>query len=92
MAVVRWVGALLLAAVAVVHGRLWLDGYRSLDVIGPLFALDTVLAVLLAAAVVLTPRRHLTLLALAALAALAARPRHRVRAHSVAGPGARTTR
>jgi hypothetical protein len=89
MAVVRWVGALLLAAVAVGHGRLWLDGYRSLDVIGPLFALDTVLAVLLAAAVVLTPRRHLTLLA---LAALAARPRHRVRAHSVAGPGARTTR
>jgi hypothetical protein len=134
----RWVGALLLAAVAVVHGRLWLDGYRSLDVIGPLFALDTVLAALLAAAVVLTPRRHLTLVALAgaalaagtagglllttrvtlfgfreslqtqdavlslvlegaatvvllALAALAARPRHRGRAHSVAGPGARTT-
>jgi hypothetical protein len=133
----RWAGALLLAAVAVVHGRLWLDGYRSIDVIGPMFALDTVLAALLAVAVVLTPRRYLTLVALAgaalaagtagglllttrvtlfgfreslqaqhavlslvlegaatvvliALAALAARPRARERAHSVAGPGART--
>jgi hypothetical protein len=71
VAVVRWTGALLLAAVAVVHGRLWLDGYRSIDVIGPMFALDTVLAALLAVAVVLTPRRYLTLVALAG-AALAA--------------------
>jgi hypothetical protein len=61
----RWAGALLLAAVAVVHGRLWLDGYRSIDVIGPLFALDVVLAALLAVAVVLVPRRHLAGVALA---------------------------
>jgi hypothetical protein len=54
--------------VAVVHGRLWLDGYRSLDVIGPLFALDTVLAVLLAAAVVLTPLRYVPVVALAGAA------------------------
>ncbi|MCW2618418.1 MAG: hypothetical protein JWR28_1567 [Modestobacter sp.] len=66
--VLRWAGALLLVAVAVVHGRLWLDGYRSLDVIGPLFALDTVLAVLLAAAVVLTPLRYLPVVALAGAA------------------------
>ncbi|MCU1619516.1 MAG: hypothetical protein JWP68_4010 [Modestobacter sp.] len=66
--VLRWAGALLLVAVAVVHGRLWLDGYRSLAVIGPLFALDTVLAVLLAAAVVLTPLRYLPVVALAGAA------------------------
>jgi hypothetical protein len=30
--------------VALVHGRLWLDGYRAIDVIGPLFLLDTLLA------------------------------------------------
>ncbi|HEV7870561.1 MAG TPA: hypothetical protein VGO95_04835 [Modestobacter sp.] len=64
----RWAGALLLAGVAVVHGRLWLDGYRSIDVIGPLFALDTVLAALLAVAVVLAPRRHLPVVALAGAA------------------------
>ena len=67
----RWAGAVLLAGVALVHGRLWLDGYRSIDVIGPLFALDTVLAALLAVAVVLAPRRHLAVVALAG-AALAA--------------------
>jgi hypothetical protein len=67
----RAAGAVLLAAVAVVHGRLWLDGYRTIDVIGPLFLLDTALAAVLAVALLLTPRRHLTLVALAG-AALAA--------------------
>ena len=67
----RGAGALLLAATAVVHGRLWLDGYRSIDVIGPLFAVDTVLAALLAAAVLGTRSRHLAVAALAG-AALAA--------------------
>jgi hypothetical protein len=61
----RWAGALLLAAVAVVHGRLWLDGYRSIDLIGPLFALDVALAALLAVAVLLAPDRYLTVVALA---------------------------
>jgi hypothetical protein len=61
----RWAGALLLAAIAVVHGRLWLDGYRSIDLIGPLFALDVVLAALLAVAVLLAPDRYLTVVALA---------------------------
>jgi hypothetical protein len=67
----RWAGALLLAAVAVLHGRLWLDGYRTIDVIGPLFALDAVLAALLALAVLVARRRGLALVALAG-AALAA--------------------
>jgi hypothetical protein len=67
----RWVGAALLAAVAVLHGRLWFDGYRSIEVIGPLFALDAVLAALLALALLLAPRRLLPLVALAG-AALAA--------------------
>jgi hypothetical protein len=67
----RGAGALLLAATAVLHGRLWLDGYRSIDVIGPLFALDTVLAVVAATALLVTPRRHLGVVALAG-AALAA--------------------
>jgi hypothetical protein len=61
----RWAGAVLLAGVALVHGRLWLDGYRTIDVIGPLFAVDTVLAALLAAAVVLASRRLLPVVALA---------------------------
>jgi hypothetical protein len=72
---VRWIlrgaGALLLAAMAFLHGRLWVDGYRSIDVIGPLFAVDTVLAALLAVAVLGAPRRHLAVVALAG-AALAA--------------------
>ena len=71
MAALRWAGALLLAGVALVHGRLWLDGYRTIEVIGPLFALDTVLAVLLAVAVVVASRRGLPAVALAG-AALAA--------------------
>jgi hypothetical protein len=64
----RAAGAVLLAAVAVVHGRLWLDGYRTIDVIGPLFLLDTALAAVLAVALLLTPRRHLALVALAGAA------------------------
>jgi hypothetical protein len=67
----RWAGALLLAGVALVHGRLWLDGYRTIDVIGPLFAVDAALATLLAVAVLLASRRQLPFVALAG-AALAA--------------------
>jgi hypothetical protein len=64
----RLAGAALLAAVAVVHGRLWVDGYRSIDVIGPLFALDALLAGLGAVALLLAPRRHLPAVALAGAA------------------------
>ena len=69
--VLRWAGAALLAGVAFLHGRLWVQGYRSISVIGPLFALDTVLAALIAVALLLVARRHLWLVALAG-AALAA--------------------
>lgn len=69
--VLRWAGALLLAGIAVVHARLWLDGYRSIDVIGPLFAVDVLAAGGLAAALVAVPRRLLVATALAG-AALAA--------------------
>jgi hypothetical protein len=46
----------LVVAVAVlvsgaVHGKLWLDGYRDIEVIGPSFLLNTVAAVVIAAAV-----------------------------------------
>jgi hypothetical protein len=67
----RWAGALLLAGVAVLHGELWLDGYRAIDVIGPLFALDTVMAAVLAIALVVVARTMLPVVALAG-AALAA--------------------
>src|SRR3954447_10678861 len=75
MTMLRWLlrgaGALLLIAIAVVHAKLWFDGYRTISVIGPMFALNAVLAVLLAFAVVLAPLRYLALVALAG-AALAA--------------------
>ncbi|MGY2128584.1 hypothetical protein [Blastococcus sp. SYSU DS0617] len=57
--VLRVVGAALLVAVAVIHGYLWRQGYRDIDVIGPAFLLQTVLGVLGAAAVLLAPRRLL---------------------------------
>jgi hypothetical protein len=71
----RWLlrvaGAVLLIGIAVVHARLWSDGYRSLDVIGPLFIVNAVGATVLAIAVLLAPLRYLALVALAG-AALAA--------------------
>jgi hypothetical protein len=69
--VLRVAGAVLLLAIAYVHGDLWLDGYRSLSVIGPLFIVQTVAAAVLGIAVLLSPRRWLALVALAG-AALAA--------------------
>ncbi len=55
----RVMGAALLLGIAVVHGHLWRLGYRDIDVIGPAFLLQTALAVLGAAAVLLAPRRLL---------------------------------
>ena len=57
--VLRVAGAALLVVVAVIHGYLWRQGYRDIDVIGPAFLLQTVLAVLGAVAVLLAPRRLL---------------------------------
>ncbi|WP_448613750.1 hypothetical protein [Modestobacter sp. URMC 112] len=55
----RAVGAALLLAVAGVHGYLWQQGYRDIDVIGPAFLLQTVLAVGGALLVLAAPRRLL---------------------------------
>jgi hypothetical protein len=51
----RLVGAALLVAMGWLHLDLWLDGYRNIDVIGPLFLLDTIAGFGLAVLVVLTP-------------------------------------
>lgn len=57
--VLRVAGAALLVVIALIHGYLWRQGYRDIDVIGPAFLLQTVLGVLGAVAVLLAPRRLL---------------------------------
>jgi hypothetical protein len=59
----RIVGALLLAAMGWIHLDLWLDGYDSIDVIGPAFMLNVIAGFGLAALVLVTPRRYLHLTA-----------------------------
>jgi hypothetical protein len=56
---VRVVGAALLVACGWIHLHLWLDGYRDIPWIGPLFLANAVLAGLAALAVLLTPARWL---------------------------------
>jgi hypothetical protein len=63
---VRVVGAALLVATGWIHLHLWLDGYRTIDWIGPLFLASAVLSGLAALAVLLTPTRWLPWLALLA--------------------------
>lgn len=67
----RLLGAALLAAMAALHGYLWQQGYAGIAVIGPAFLLDTVLGLLGALLLLVTPRRWLPWMA-AAGAALAA--------------------
>lgn len=55
----RLVGAALLAATAAIHLHLWSQGYRDIHLIGPLFLLDSVSAIGLALAVLLSPSRLL---------------------------------
>ena len=55
----RIVGALLLAAMGWIHLDLWLDGYKTIDVIGPAFLLNTIGGFGLAALLLVTPRRVL---------------------------------
>ena len=59
-------GAAMLVATGWIHLDLWLDGYRALPWIGPLFLADVVLAGLAALAVLLTPTRWLPWVALMA--------------------------
>jgi hypothetical protein len=49
-------GVALLAAMAWIHLHLWLDGYRSIDVIGPAFLLNTLAGFGLAALLLVSPR------------------------------------
>jgi hypothetical protein len=56
---VRIVGAALLLAMALIHLKLWNDGYRDVRWIGPLFMANAVLGVLGAVAVLGSPARWL---------------------------------
>jgi hypothetical protein len=53
----RVVGATLVLSTGWMHLHLWLDGYRDIPGIGPLFLTDVVLAVLGAVALLLAPDR-----------------------------------
>jgi hypothetical protein len=64
----RLVGAALLAAMGGIHLYLYLDGYRSVATIGPLFLLNAVLGGVAAIAVLATPRRWLGWVSLAGAA------------------------
>jgi hypothetical protein len=67
----RLLGAALLAAMGWIHLDLWLDGYRTIDVIGPAFLLNTIGGFGLAALLLVTPHRFLPwVAALGALTAL----------------------
>jgi hypothetical protein len=63
---VRLLGGALLAAMAGIHLALWLDGFRDVPWIGPLFVANVVLGALAAGAVLLAPRRELPWVALLA--------------------------
>jgi hypothetical protein len=67
----RILGAALLAAMGWIHLDLWLDGYRSIDVIGPAFLLNAIAGFGLAVLLLVTPRPLLRwVAALGALTAL----------------------
>jgi hypothetical protein len=57
--VVRIVGAVLLAAMAYIHLRLYVTGAHHIAIIGPLFVVNTVLGFLAAIAVLIAPLRLL---------------------------------
>ncbi|WP_116452975.1 hypothetical protein [Blastococcus litoris] len=54
--VLRLAGAALLAAMGWIHLDLWTDGYRTIDVIGPAFLLNTIAGFGLAVLLLVTPR------------------------------------
>ncbi len=59
LAVLRLAGALLLAAMGWLHLDLWLDGYRTIEVIGPAFLLQSAIAIGGALLVLVAPWRLL---------------------------------
>ena len=60
----RIVSAGLVAAIGIIHLHLWLDGYREIGTIGPLFMLNAISGILLAALLLVWPRLVAGLLAL----------------------------
>ncbi|MGY1804943.1 hypothetical protein ACI78T_16810 [Blastococcus sp. SYSU D00922] len=56
----RLAGAALLAAMGWIHLDLWGDGYRSIDVIGPAFLLNTIAGFGLAVLLLVIPRALVT--------------------------------
>jgi hypothetical protein len=67
----RVLGAVLLAGMGWIHLHLWLDGYRTIDVIGPAFLLNAIAGFGLAVLLLATPRQLLQwVAALGALTAL----------------------
>jgi hypothetical protein len=62
----RALGAAAAGTTAGIHLHLWLEGYRHLPTIGPLFLLNVVGGGLLAIALLATPRRWVAVTALAA--------------------------
>ena len=58
--VLRILGAALLAAMGWIHLDLWLDGYRTIDVVGPAFLLNAIAGFGLAALLLVTPRALLS--------------------------------
>ena len=67
----RVLGAVLLAGMGWIHLHLWLDGYRTIDVIGPAFVLNAIAGFGLAVLLLVIPRPLLPwLAALGALTAL----------------------
>lgn len=61
----RLAGTVLVAANATIHLYLWVDGYRYIDAIGPLFLLNLVSGAVLALALALAPSRFVFLAAVA---------------------------
>jgi hypothetical protein len=61
---VRLIGGVLLLAMAWIHLRLWSEGFRDIDWIGPLFLANAVLGAAAAVAVFFAPRRWLPWVAL----------------------------
>lgn len=55
--ILRATGAIMLVAQGLVHLRLWSNGYRNIDVIGPLFLVGVISAFVLALAVAVRPSR-----------------------------------
>lgn len=67
----RVLGAVLLAGMGWIHLHLWLEGYRTISVIGPAFLLNAIAGFGLAALLLVTPRALLAwVAALGALTAL----------------------